>query len=59
MVLYAKTFPDALEGMYSILMLFCDNVEKLMIDQDSLRVAAVEAAYKLRQTSINDFFNVK
>ena len=36
-----------------------DTVEKIKTDQDSLLVAAVEAACKLRQTSINDFFNVK
>ena len=53
------TFPDALEGLYSILKFFSDNVEKLTTVQDSLCVAAVEAACKLRQTSMNDFFNVK
>ena len=54
-----KTFPDALEGIYYILKFFCDNVVKLMTDQDSLRNAAVEAACKLRQTSMNDLFNEK
>ena len=54
-----KHFPDTVEGIYSILKFFCDNVEKLMTAQDSVRVAAVEAAYKLRQTSMNDFFIVK
>ena len=54
-----KTFPDALDGIYYILMFFCDTVEKLKTAHDSLHVATVEAACKLRQTSIDYFFNVK
>ena len=59
-----KTFADALNGIDSILAFCCekrlsDTTEKLMTAQDSLRVAAVKAACKLRQTSLDDFFNVK
>ena len=33
-----KTFPDALEGIYSILMFFYDTADKLKTVQDSLCV---------------------
>ena len=40
-------------------MLFGVTTEKLKTAQDSLCLATVETACKLRQTSMNDFFNVK